>query len=197
MPPSLIIEDTTSPTTTSDARATYYQGAVINLTAADAGTFGVKNTFYRLNDGPVLSGTRVGIAATSGEISYTLAFWSEDWAGNIEPQHVVEFTVISGTGTILLVWGDSDVSGSPCTGDPEADASWTIMRRSLPRTVASGSGGCPDWSGVNSIVVPVSPSPYQVISRLVGQFPNAGYYDQTAFSNVYVTEPGQIIRLTY
>jgi hypothetical protein len=190
-----VIEDTTPPTTSSNAKATYYQGAGITLTATDASTLGVKVTYYRLNDGPIQSGTWVGIPATTGTINYTLTFWSEDWAGNTEPEKSVNFTVASGTGTLRLVWGDSDVSGSPCPGDPTADAGWTILKGGWwGSVIASGFDGCPDWSGVNEVPVPVGATQYTVIVAWWDRI--GGYYDQTVFT-VDVTTPGQVVRLSY
>ena len=124
-----IIEDTTPPTTTSNAQAHYEQGGTITLTATDESTQGVKESYYRLNDGPIQSGTTVVLPSTSGTIAYTLTFWSEDWAGNIETQNSVSFTVISGTGTIRLVWGDSDINPDHLPVD-EDSASWKIYKGS-------------------------------------------------------------------
>lgn len=191
-----ITQDITPPTTTSDAKASYYQGAKITLTATDNGTLGVKNTFYSLNDGPTQTGTVATIPATSGTITYTLSFWSVDWSDNIEPQKSVTFTVTSGTGTIRLVWGDSDVSGSPCPGDPEANAAWTIRSGSWSgKVVASGSGGCPNWSGIDNIAVPVTPTPYFISVDWWDSY--YGFDDNTVFQDVYITTPGEITRLSY
>ncbi|OHB29428.1 MAG: hypothetical protein A2X84_00425 [Desulfuromonadaceae bacterium GWC2_58_13] len=191
-----ILADTTPPTTTSNAQPSYNQGAVITLTATDASTLGVKKTYYRLNDGAIQSGTRVGLPATSGTIAYTLAFWSEDWAGNIETQNSVSFTVTSGTGKIRLVWGNSDETESLCSDDPEASAAWTIKRGSWSGpVVASGSGGCPNWDGVDDITVLVGSIPYFVTIDWWDSY--YGYDDQTVFSNVNVATPGQVLRLSY
>jgi hypothetical protein len=61
--------------------------------------------------------------------------------------------------------------------------------------VASGSGGCPNWSGVNDVAVPVSATPYFVIIDWWNSYDE--YYDQTVFSSVPVTTPGQVVRLSY
>jgi hypothetical protein len=191
-----VVLDTTPPTTTSNAQATYNQGATITLTATDNSSQGVKTTYFRLNDGPVQTGTSVIIPATNGIISYTLAFWSEDWAGNVETEKSVNFTVTSGSGTIRLVWGNSDASGSPCPGDPEASAAWTIKRGGWSgQVVASGFGTCPAWDGVDDIALQVGPTPYFVTIDWWDSY--YGYDDQTVFPNVYVTTPGQVIRLSY
>jgi hypothetical protein len=189
-----IVEDTTPPTTTSDAKPTYTQGALITLTATDDSPQGVKNTYFFVNGGPTQIGTSVSIPATNGTVNYTLTFWSEDWSGNIEKQQSVSFTVTSGSGTLRLVWGNSDASGSPCPSDPDASARWTIRSGSWSGpVVASGSGACPNWSGVDDVIVPVSATPY---------FVRVDWWESddegvTHFPNVYVTTPGQIIRLGY
>jgi len=193
----IVFADTAPPITTSNALSTYYHGATITLGASDAGTLGVKQTYFRINDGPIQTGTRVSIPATSGTLTYTLRFWSEDWSGNIESPKQATFTVTGGTGKLRLVWGDSDRSGSPCAGDPEANAAWTIRRGtnwSSP-IVASGSGSCPNWSGVNDVTLPVGPTGYLVIVDWWDSY--GGYDDQTVFANVKVTTPGQVIRLSY
>ncbi|MBI5442715.1 MAG: hypothetical protein HY900_16065 [Deltaproteobacteria bacterium] len=190
-----VIADTTPPETTSDARASYYNGAVIRLSASDASTLGVKATYYRLNGGPAQTGTRVVLPATSGTISYSLAFWSEDWSGNVESPKTVGFTVSSGGGTLRLIWGDSDVSGSPCSYDPEANARWTVRSGEWGPVVASGAGGCPSWSGVADLSVPLSTTPYSVVIDWWDSW--EGYYEQTYFPSVVVTAPGQVVRLVY
>jgi hypothetical protein len=190
-----IFEDTTPPTTTSDAKSTYNEGAVITLTETDASTLGVKTTYYRIDNGPIQTGTKVVIPNTSGTITYTLAFWSDDWAGNTESQNVVTFSVTSGTGTIRLVWGGSDASGSPCGGDPDAWAHWTIGKVGSNKVVATGTGGCPDWSGVNSVSVPASPTAYFVLIDYWDSWLED--YDQVRFPSVYVTTPGQVQLLRY
>jgi len=185
--------DTTSPTTTSNAQATYNQGAVITLTATDEGTMGVKRTYYRLNDGPIQSGTSVVIPAASGTTAYTLTFWSEDWAGNVETHNSVNFTVTSSTTTIRLVWGDSDTNPAHLpTGDDSA--AWTVRRDGWTGpVVATGSGASPNWDGVDDITVQASPTSYFVIIEWYWQ----GEEDQTVFPNVSVTTPGQVVRLSY
>jgi hypothetical protein len=191
-----IAADTTPPKTASDAQPSYNQGAVITLTATDNSNLGVKTIYYRLNNGPDQSGTRIVIPPTDGIINYTLAFWSDDWAGNKEAENTANFTVTSGGGVLRLVWGSSDVSGSPCPGDPEANAAWVIRKGSWSGpVVANGFGGCPNWSGVEDIAVPIGPTPYFV--RVDWWDSYWGYDDQTSFSNISVTAPGQAVRLGY
>ena len=189
-----ITEDVTPPSTTSDAASNYYQGGTITLTATDNSTLGVKATYYSLDGGPTQTGTSINVPTLNG--THTLVYWSVDWAGNIESQRSVTFTVVSGTGTIRLVWGNSDSAGSPCPGDPEANAAWTIYKGGSwsGQIVNQGSGGCPDWSGVNDVSVPVDPAQYLVVVDWYDSY--WGFDDQSVFY-VSVTAPGQTIRLSY
>jgi len=192
-----IIEDTTAPTTTSNARASYVGWNNIILTASDASTLGVKYTYYQLDGGPIQTGTTVSVPTTSGIISHTLTFWSEDWTGNVETKHSVNFTTTNGAVTLRLVWGDSDLSGSPCTGDPEAEAKWTVTRLGAPGTrpitVATGASGCPNWDGVDDVSVQVGYTYHLSIPWWDSYY---GYWDQTD-TNVSATTPGQVIRVSY
>jgi hypothetical protein len=191
-----IVADDTPPVTTSNAQPTYYQGAVITLTATDESTKGVKATYYSLNGGATQVGTTVVIPATPGTVTYTLIFWSEDWSGNVEAQNTVNFTVISGTGTIRLIWGASDTAGSPCPGDPEANAAWTIRRDSWTGPVVStGYAGCPNWSGVNDVTVPAGSTLYFVTVDWWDSY--YGYDEQSAFANITVTTAGDTVKPNY
>jgi hypothetical protein len=189
-----IIEDTTPPTTTSNAYSSYYHGATITLTATDTSSLGVKTTYYSLNGGPIRTGATVSVAPVSGVISYELLFWSEDWSGNVEAPKSASFTVTSGTVTLRLVWGDSDTGSPPSNPDDWAD--WYI-RRGGPTgyLVASGSGSNPGWSGVDDVVVPVSPTPYYVDIWWWDSY--WGWDDNTVFPSVLADTPGEIIRLSY
>ncbi|MFH1217275.1 MAG: hypothetical protein V1706_12305 [Pseudomonadota bacterium] len=193
-----IVADTTPPSTTSNVQSEYDRTVVITLNATDTGTYGVKATHYTINGGPAITGNTVIIAALPGENSYTLQFWSEDWAGNVEaPSNPATFKVFGGTVMLKLVWGDSDITGSPCTGDPEADAVW-IIRHPSRGIVAQGSAACADaggWSGVNDVVVPVSITPYSVSIDWYDSW--YGWWDQTYFGSVNVRTNGAIIRLPY
>ena len=189
-----ILEDTTPPVTTSNAKATYFQGATIILAASDASTLGVKSTYYKLNGGPTKTGTVVSVPATSGTVAYTLLFWSDDWSGNTEAANTATFSVTSGTGTLKLVWGDSDITGPPA--DPEAWAEWTIRRGgSGGPLVTIGSGQNPGWSGVTNIPVQVSPTPYWVSIWWWDSY--YGWDDNTTFPSVLISTPGQVERLSY
>jgi len=157
-------EDSIPPVTTTTAKAqTYYQGALFTFTATDDSASGVKNTYYTLNGGLTQTGNTVTIPNTPGTFTYTLVYWSVDWSGNIEPQHSVTFTVVSGYGTITLVWWDSDTvpAHAPSGSD---QATWQV-RRGGPTgfLAASGSGTASSgWDGVDTITVPVRPEQYYV-----------------------------------
>jgi hypothetical protein len=175
----------------------YYQGGVIDLAAADNGTLGVKATYYSLDGGAPQAGTRIVLPAAPGTTSYTLSFWSEDWSGNVEAPHPVNLTVAAGNATLRLVWGNSDVSGTPCSGEPDAAATWTVRTGAGSGTlVASGSGRCPDWDGVDDIALPVmGTTVYTVIVDWYDSWLED--WDQTRFSNVTISTPGQVVRLGY
>ncbi len=87
--------DILPPTTTSNAVGSYNGPATVRLTAIDNGTsFGVKTTHYRLDGGPVLTGTTVLVAQPgSGTEAHTLDYWSVDYAGNTEAQQSAAFTI--------------------------------------------------------------------------------------------------------
>lgn len=186
--------DTTPPTTTSNAQAAYYQFGTITLTATDASSEGVRTTWYRLDGAAPQAGRVLTVPVVSGTVSHTLAFWSEDWSGNVETPKTVSFTVTGGTCTIRLVWGDSDVSGPPT--HPEAAARWTIRRGGPSGYIAAaGEGANPGWSGVADEVVPVRPEPHYVAVEWWDWV--WGYWEFTDFQNVDASVPGSVVRLSY
>jgi len=190
-----IVSDTTPPVTTSNAQASYINGALITLNATDDSTLGVKATYYSLNGGPTQTGTSISIPATSGTVTYTLLFWSEDFSGNVETQNSVTFTVTSGDVTLHLVWFDCDIypANAPAAAD---SASWTVRRGGwYGPVVASGSATGAGWSGINDLIVPVSTTPYYV--RIDWYWAEGDESDQTDFPNIDVSTPGQTIRLSY
>jgi len=81
--------DTTRPTTTSNAKATYVSTATIKLTPSDTGS-GVATTYYKLDGAAPVAGTTI---TTSVLGKHTLVFWSVDKANNPEFQQTVTFTV--------------------------------------------------------------------------------------------------------
>ena len=86
------VPDTTAPTTTSDARASYAGTATVHLTATDnAGGSGVAHTYHVLDGGAQAEGTTLIVGAAG---PHALEFWSQDAAGNVETPHkTATFTV--------------------------------------------------------------------------------------------------------
>jgi hypothetical protein len=165
------------------------------LSATDNSSAGVKATYYTLNGGPVLAyqpGTNIVVPQLPDTTSYTLQFWSEDLTGNVEGVNTKVFTV-HGQATIRLVWSNSDIDGSPCTSVPGAAVAWTI--RSGTILVATGSDGCPDWSGVNDVLV----SPGKTYSVTIDWYWDGGVYfeDQVHYPSVAVPTSGEVLRLQY
>ncbi|KPK36732.1 MAG: hypothetical protein AMK70_01255 [Nitrospira bacterium SG8_35_1] len=193
-----ISADTTPPVTSSNAQegATYFNGAKFTLTVVDNGTSGVKTTYYKINDGAVQIGTSVVIPATFGTFTYILTYWSEDWSGNIETEHNVNFTVKSGTGTIRLVWWDSNTNPAHAPDCDYGDwASWTVRRGGwFGPVVASGSGdACQGWDGIDDISVIIGNVGYYIRIDWV----SGDWDDQTDFPNTIVDTPGEVITLHY
>lgn len=184
-----VVEDTENPVTTSNIidGAVYYNGALFSLNATDNGTLGVKNTYYSINGGSAETGTTIAMPNTVGTFIYTINYWSEDWAGNVEPVNSAAVTVKSGTGTIRLTW-----NGGP---GPDDYASWTVRRGGATGTiVATGSGGPGGgWDGIDDIPVSITPTPYHVTINWEWQ----GYPGQTIFNNVVVDDPGEVVELVY
>jgi len=195
--------DSIPPVTTSNAYTNYYNHAYITLTATDNSSLGVEITYYTLDGDPdhpikYQPGTYIVVPQQFDTKSYTLEFWSEDWAGNKESHHTETFTVY-GKGTIRLVAGNSDIDGSPCPGDPAFWADWTIRRGSFTGpVVATGGGSCPEdpnWSGVDDVVVSVSLEKYFV--RITYWDSYWGYYDQVDLPDISVPESGAVVRVPY
>ncbi len=75
------IVDDTPPTTTDNVPDEWVnKDLTIHLTASDAGS-GIKQTYYKLNDGNEQTGNVVGLKE---EGEHRLTYWSEDKAGNVE-----------------------------------------------------------------------------------------------------------------
>lgn len=80
--------------------------------------------------------------------------------------------------------------------DPSDWANWYIRRGgSSGYLVASGGGANPGWSGVDDVVVPLSPTPYHV--RITWWDSYYEWDDETVFPSVLADTPGEIIRLSY
>lgn len=184
-----ITEDTTPPTTTSNAVGLYYQGAVITLSATDASTHGVKNTYFRLNGGPINTGTRVVVPATPGIFAYTLEFWSEDWSGNVEAVRTASFTVRSGTATIRFDWGSTPPAGAWMDYYVYRGPGWINLQ-------ASGSDGDEvGWDGITDVTVPVRAAAYQW--RVDWGYPSLPWGDDQSAGTVSVTVPGSVVTQPY
>jgi hypothetical protein len=187
-------EDVTPPETTSNANTNYYNYAYIALSATDNGSAGVQATYYTLNGGPIQtyqSGNFIVVPQLPDTTSYTLQFWSEDWAGNLESPNTKDFTVY-GKGSIRLVWYNSDIDGSPCYDDPGAKAQWTIRQGGI--VVATGSDGCPDWSGVNDVVISAGRTYSVTIDWWDSYWDD---WDSTYYAEVNVSTSGEVVRLPY
>ncbi len=89
-----VVADTTAPVTTLNAQTAYLGPTTLQLQVVEAGTLGVKGTYYTLNGGPQQTGTTINIPQpASGTVAYTLVYWSEDWSGNVEVPHTWSFTI--------------------------------------------------------------------------------------------------------
>ncbi|MDA3936790.1 MAG: cell wall-binding repeat-containing protein [Actinomycetota bacterium] len=82
--------DGTAPVTATSGRALYFGSATIALSASDP-LSGVAKTYYRIDDGPTMTGTSATVSSTG---DHTVAYWSSDLAGNTENSHLSEFTVL-------------------------------------------------------------------------------------------------------
>ena len=194
--------DVTPPDTTSNVQSVYdHIAANITLNATDDNGAGIITTYYALNAGSTQEGTSIYIPqytpapGESGIVQNTLEFWSVDWTGNEEtPHNSVNFKMIGGTGTIRLIWLDSDTAGSPCLTDNQAAVEWDINNGS---THIHGSASCsadPNWSGVNNIVVPIKATSYYVDIFWSDEYES---HVLTSYPNVPVTVQGQVVELRY
>ncbi|MEW6521389.1 MAG: hypothetical protein AB1461_18470 [Thermodesulfobacteriota bacterium] len=178
-----IVQDTTPPVTTADAQASYFNHANISLSASDGGDSGVKATYYSLDGGAVITGSSVSVPGSPGTFDHTLAFWSEDWSGNVEAAHTVNFSVTAGSGTFRM-WG----GGSSCANDPEADDVWVIKRNGYNGAVlAEGTGGC-------DVVFPVGSTSYFIMVYWWNT-QHGGFWDEDYYGTYQLTSHGEVIEL--
>ncbi|MDA3935553.1 MAG: hypothetical protein PF636_01625 [Actinomycetota bacterium] len=194
-----VTPDTTPPVTTSNAQATYNGSAGILLTATDNSSVGVKATYFQLDGAPTQTGTWVSVPYVVTDTQpHSLAFWSEDWSGNVETSHTVNFTVTPPMATIRMIWGDCDdpfPSVFPIDG---SDASWVIRSGgSTGPIVATGynGGNYPTWDGIDDEVVPVSATPYWV--SIDWWDDDAGVGGTTTFPSVAASSAGWVLKLYY
>jgi len=76
--------DSTAPVTQADVPGvTVGQDTTITLTATDVGS-GVQATYFTIDGGAQQSGASIRVPADG---PHTLAYWSVDWAGNVESKH--------------------------------------------------------------------------------------------------------------
>jgi len=99
--PTASLDETVPPVTTSDAKASYVGTATVEFEATDAGGQGVAYIYYSIDGGRVhlytvgmISEVHVDIAAPIvGSANHTIAFWSQDMAGNVEAPNTVTIAV--------------------------------------------------------------------------------------------------------
>ena len=86
------LPDTTAPTTASNVIPTFYNMAMIRLTATDnAGGSGIANTYYIVDSATQAAGTAFTV---SGFGSHTIQFWSVDAKGNTEARKTASFEIV-------------------------------------------------------------------------------------------------------
>lgn len=139
-PKSLTIKiDTQAPVTTDDYDGTTIGNVTINLTPTDENpgvdVSGVSATKYTLNNGNPVVGTSIFLVGTG---TYTISYWSEDNAGNVEAAHT--FTIVFSTAPQLFI--DSPANGLVTTagtvdivGELENDSPTTITCAGITGTI--------------------------------------------------------------
>jgi hypothetical protein len=146
--------DTTAPTTTSNAVASYTGQATITLAATDnTGGSGVIATYYRVDAGAQQSGLSIVVAApASGSVAHAVTFWSVDVAGNTEIVRTVSFTVTAaavGNATLAFHWdgyGEANLHVQNAAG------------QTIASTYVEGSGSDLSWY----VTVPAGQAYYMV-----------------------------------
>jgi hypothetical protein len=150
--------DTTAPTTTSDAQPAYNAPAQIHLTATDnTGGSGVAHTYYTWDDGPRIESTLIGVANGSHHID----FWSVDVAGNVEQTRTASFTVTLPETT-------------PPTTTSNALSSYTGTA-TITLSASDGAGG----SGIRNTYFILDGGTLQTGTSIVVSPPVAGYVAHT------------------
>ena len=82
--------DRTAPTTTISAPNDWTNGDVIVTLSAVDNLSGVKATHYTINGGSQQTGSSFSLTS---EGVYSIVYWSEDYAGNIEAQHTAQVKI--------------------------------------------------------------------------------------------------------
>jgi photosystem II stability/assembly factor-like uncharacterized protein len=87
-----IAVDNIAPVTTAEIAGSYIESATIVLVPHDnAGGSGVARTRYVLDHAPAVTGTSLTVSAYG---PHTIAYWSDDVAGNSETPVTVDFTIV-------------------------------------------------------------------------------------------------------
>ena len=93
---NITINDTIPPATTISGvteNGSFNNSVNVTLNATDnTGGSGVNETFYMVNGGPTVTYSGPFVVDTVGQDNIT--FWSTDKAGNVEPQNMVNFTIV-------------------------------------------------------------------------------------------------------
>jgi hypothetical protein len=102
-----LASDTTAPTTTTDAVASYWDSAVITATATD--DEGIRYVYHELDGGVVRLAT-IDASPTSTQLtiptakdtplaagSHELKYWAQDVNGNVEAQKSLKFEIVADT----------------------------------------------------------------------------------------------------
>jgi len=158
-----LADDTTPPVTTSNAVATYWNDAVIHLTATDAE--GVAYMYNELDNGVARLYTVNGGAPETDAPhawyhplkpgTHTLKYWSQDVNGNVEARHTVEFAVRTDTAAPVTTatgatdggWYRQTVNVSLAATDPTEGIGVSSLQYALdgaaPTVVAAASAAVP------------------------------------------------------
>ncbi len=90
-----IAVDGVAPTTYSNAAGSYIESATIDFLPQDnQGGSGVAKTWYAVDGGPSVEGTRAYVTGVL-EDPHFVEFWSQDIAGNTENRERVEFAIVA------------------------------------------------------------------------------------------------------
>jgi hypothetical protein len=102
-----LASDSTAPTTTTDAVASYWDNASIVITAAD--DEGIRYIYHELDEGVVRLAT-IDSAPLSAQVAipietedelavgtHKLKYWAQDINGNVEAQHTLTFEIVADT----------------------------------------------------------------------------------------------------
>ncbi len=119
--------DSTPPTSTTDAQASYVDSCTVTLSATD-NLSGVSKSQYKLDAGAWTDGTSVAI---SGYGTHTLLYRAVDVAGNVESQKTASIRIRYPTETYTYL-----------TGPPELNwnGTWSVWNTDAKRTASYTTG---------------------------------------------------------